>query len=136
MKIKTAELTGTALGWAVATCEGYTNLRRNPHQFDNALIMDPPRKEYGPTLLSELDYHHDWAQGGPIVERELDGWSRRPDGSFMAFKAKFPLGVQGYGLTLLFAAMRCHVASEMGDEVDVPDELADQAPERVSERMR
>lgn len=29
----------------------------------------------------------------------------------------------GYGPTPLIAAMRCYVASKLGDEVDVPDEM-------------
>lgn len=30
---------------------------------------------------------------------------------------------EGYGPTPLIAAMRCFVASKLGDEVEVPDEL-------------
>lgn len=30
---------------------------------------------------------------------------------------------RSYGPTLLIAAMRCYVASKLGDEVEVPDEL-------------
>jgi hypothetical protein len=32
---------------------------------------------------------------------------------------------KSYGPTPLVAAMRCYVASQLGDEVDVPDELVD-----------
>lgn len=99
MKLKTSELTGVFLDWAVhvalhGECEGYP----------------------------EYEYSTDWAQGGPIIEREgielvtvshdwraminsEDGWLRE------------------YGPTPLIAAMRCYVASKLGDEVDVPDEL-------------
>jgi len=31
----------------------------------------------------------------------------------------------GYGPTPLIAAMRCYVASKMGDEIDVPTELGE-----------
>ena len=70
-----------------------------------------------------------WSQGGPIIERaEIDIYcytspTVSPDaGLWLAditgtnFKA--------YGSTPLIAAMRCYVASKLGDEVEVPEELS------------
>ena len=104
MKIKTSELTGAALDWAVAKCERFPNV-------DRWQSNDYPFK---PST--------DWSQGGPIIEREkiqtmyVDGvgpWSAITDGLHCA----------EFGTTPLIAAMRCYVASKLGDEVEVPDEL-------------
>ena len=114
MKIKTAELTGRPLDWAVAKCEG------NEFTYE-----DHPAHE-----LLCLDYSTDWWQGGPIIEREEIGisrnapcsknreWEARP-----SITAKGAGGKWGYGPTPLIAAMRCYVASKLGDEVEVPEEL-------------
>ncbi len=106
--MKTADLTGTALDLAVAICEGI----RVQTDGDGRL-----------TMRSNLDYWQpssDWAVGGPIIERERielrdaggDGWA-----------ADDNLHATQYGDTPLIAAMRCYVASKLGDEVEVPEEL-------------
>ena len=102
--IKVSELTGSALDWAAAKCE-------DVYCFDGS---------YTPSTK--------WAQGGPIIEREriaivFDG--------FDIFDAALPLwgackydgGVEGYGSTPLIAAMRCYVASKLGDTIQVPEEV-------------
>jgi hypothetical protein len=64
----------------------------------------------------------DWAQGGPIIEREEIEIRTAINGGWMANRAR----TKGYfevGPTPLIAATRCYVASEMGDEVEVPVEL-------------
>jgi hypothetical protein len=131
--MKTNELTGAALDWAVAKCEGYSDLRFNSHRFCNdILIMNPPRKEYGVVELSDLNYSTDWAQGGPIIEREKISVRFLPDGANSQwFADMYYTNEDGgpeqeseeYGPTPLIAAMRCYVASKLGDEVDVPEEL-------------
>jgi hypothetical protein len=72
----------------------------------------------------------DWAQGGPIVEREEIGIKRNApcsDGrqweASPSITAKGAGGKFGYGPTPLIAAMRCYVASKLGDEVEIPEEL-------------
>lgn len=121
MKIKTAELTGAALDWAVAKCEGYR-------------LDLVPEGSYQPST--------DWSQGGPIIEREgiLLRPIRRPghamDGKCLAMydgentgslvrwvKREDFLGHYWIGPTPLIAAMRCYVASKLGDKVDAPEEL-------------
>lgn len=101
MKVKTSELTGAALDWAVAKCEGNTG---------NFTIDG-----YSPST--------DWSQGGPIIERE--GIATKPDG-FGSWAAIIEGGDKddiGGGPTPLIAAMRCYVASKLGEECDIPDEL-------------
>lgn len=119
MKIKTSELTGAALDWAVARCEGLKYTTRNDVRFE-------PRQVYAGDWSPSID----WSQAGPIIEREeigirrnapcMDGrqWEASP-----SITAKGAGGRWCYGPTPLVAAMRCYVASKLGDEVDVPEEL-------------
>ena len=122
--IKAAELAGAALDWAVATIEGYGRLRRNSHTFDQALIMN--RKDGQCVLFSSLKFSADWAQSGPIIDREKIStcW----EGTIWVatlFNKNSEEAWYGhqYGPTPLIAAMRCYVASKLGDEVEIPEEL-------------
>ena len=107
MKIKTTDLMPPALNWAVAMAENWAgaNFETKP-------------------------YSTDWAQGGPIIERE------RIELSFLSFDeidealpiwhaCKYVRGVlkEEQGPTPLIAAMRCYVASKLGEIVEVPREL-------------
>ena len=111
MKIKTADLIGPVLDWAVAKCEGFS-----PHAAPSLVILG----SYNPSI--------NWAQGGPIIERERITIGQGRD---LIASIWHPLsGVKSdwyrfkqTGLTPLVAAMRCYVASKLGDEVDVPEEL-------------
>ena len=110
--MKTSELSGAALDWAVTKCEGNTN------GWCGMVISRPMSYIFRPST--------NWAQGGLIIERELidictstrGGWIATlitdwEDGTF----------VQGEGDTCLIAAMRCYVASKLGDTIDIPNEL-------------
>ena len=107
MKVKTNELTGAALDWAVAKCEGVE------FTYENF-----PRHE-----LLVYQYTNDWAQGGPIIEKEKIelGHGISVGGPFRWVGS---IGM-GYctGPTPLIAAMRCYVASKLGETIDVPEEL-------------
>ena len=112
MKIKTADLIGPALDWAVAKClqPGYEEWR----------LIRWIEQEFAPTA--------NWAQGGPIIEREwldLTSWPNESDEEqrWQCHQYDAPKPYQALGPTPLVAAMRCLVASRLGDEVDVPDEL-------------
>lgn len=130
MKIKTSELIGPALDWAVATCEGYTDLHKDCHRFGNeSLLMTPPRSEYGAVLFADLAFATDWMQGGPIIEREQITLRTNAciPGHWAAFidfgNSNTNIKSRQSGPTPLVAGMRCYVASEMGDEINIPDEL-------------
>lgn len=125
MKIKTADLIDAPLDWVVATIEGYGELRRNPHAFDQSLIMN--RRDGQCVLFFSLKYSTDWAQGGPIIEREgisLNLWAEF-GWRAGARTGKSPASFYS-GPTPLVAAMRCFVAAHLGDEVEIPDELMKQ----------
>jgi hypothetical protein len=107
MKIKTSELQGPALDWAVAACEGYAGI---------ALQERTNTDWYSPST--------NWAQGGPIIEREkirLDTTWNCEDGYWSA--RMDTVGGWWLGDTPLIAAMRCYVASKLGDNIDIPEEL-------------
>ena len=99
-EMKTSELQGAALDYAVAKCEY-------------------PGAEHLITRQNPFQYSTDWSQGGPIIEREKielhpagDKWSSDIDHYF-----------QHYGPTPLIAAMRCYVQSKLGDEFNIPEKL-------------
>ena len=132
MKIKVNEASGAVLNWMVATCEGYTHLRVSPHSGE--LLMAPPRASYGPVELADLNYSYDWALGGPIIERKAHNLFKHNGGTDWCCACNVPRGgytaiVTADGPTPLIAAMRCYVASKLGDEVDVPDVLINQSTE-------
>ncbi len=127
--MKVRELVGIALDWAVAVCEGYSDLRSNPNRFDPQLIMTPPRVSYGPVHLYDLNYSTDWSIGGPIIEKygieirvhcihnnRITSW---------ASEHNWPMdpSIGACGPTPLIAAMRYLVISKLGHEVDIPEEL-------------
>lgn len=103
-KVNTNELTGAALDWAVAKCEGIS-------------------LNEGNTISNDCDTYNpsaDWAQGGPIIEREeINLWTE----GYAAWEATKPGFWQEWGPTPLIAAMRCYVGTKLGNEVEVPDEL-------------
>lgn len=102
--MKTSELTGAALDWAVAKCEG----------------VNITFGEHGPSGQWEM-YSTNWAQGGPIIERENIALYPHGDGSYEAEVFLNPL--RKHGPTPLIAAMRCYVAFVLGDNVELPEEL-------------
>lgn len=63
---------------------------------------------------------YSWSHGGPIIEREMLGIMPVSDAQWRAGDVD---GANGYGPTPLIAAMRCFVVAKLGDSVDVPEEL-------------
>jgi len=116
MKIETSELVSAALDWAVAKCEAEKDVLYCQQQYGRLLVRIAGNHE---TTDSEWLYSPstNWAQGGPIIERErIDV---QPD-TYPTWSAD-----RGHitGPTPLIAAMRCYVASKLGDVVDIPEEL-------------
>ena len=139
MKVKTSELTGPALDWAVAKCVGmgklyYIDAAGRISTLKTAVMvwsMELPGDGHGDKFSPSTD----WSQAGPIIERERIKVAPNMGGSWLGqirHVKRHPL-VQNpvlsgwtnqHGETPLIAAMRCFVASRLGDKVDVPDELA------------
>lgn len=116
MKIKVSEMTTFQLDWAVAKCENQPKT-----------TLDPFTWKYIAYPTGCYAYSRNWEVGGPIIERErirLDC----PWGNIWKAQHEFTAkkdGCTGWvsGPTPLIAAMRCYVASKLGEEVEVPDEL-------------
>jgi hypothetical protein len=101
MKIKTSELSGVQLDLMVAKCEGV----------DKQDYYETHNEPYMPSV--------DWAQGGPIIEREkIQLWVGQQWNASMESNSINPSEFES-GQTPLIAAMRCYVASKLGDEVEV-----------------
>lgn len=126
MKIKTSELTGPALDWAVAKFE-------NPQWWDDELMDDCSLYMDDGELYSPST---DLSQGGLIIEREgIDLYCTfcanpehdDPSWRTSSWRARYARNgftkEATYGKTALIAAMRCYVLSKLGDEVDIPEEL-------------
>ena len=145
--MKTSELTGAALDWAVAKCEGVSVRWSAAHE--QLLVEGYPYMVWQPST--------DWSQGGPIIEREgisviqLESESIPDARGFWQGKYQAQWGAvigerhsleenhgsQGdywgrsyhvdreavIGPTPLIAAMRCYVASKLGDDIEIPEEL-------------
>jgi hypothetical protein len=134
--MKTSELTGAALNWAVGVAQGM-QWKSDP---DIGLYTrSPSGSRY---VLKVLDYAtmedwslrpytpaSSWAHAGPIIEREEISISREFASSRVEWAAWTPAPIRddaeafGYGPTPLIAAMRCYVASVLGDTIDIPAEL-------------
>lgn len=107
MKIKTSELIGSALDWAVAKCLPDDEYLFDPHPY---LLDENGQPDY-------FEPSTDWAHGGPIVERERI--SLRDDGGD-EWEADDHIHATMHGPTPLVAAMRCYVASKLGEEIETP----------------
>ena len=128
--MKTSELVGPALNWAVASIEGVPEWFHNEVWITTGgLFNQVHRRPYNPS--------EKWSQGGPIIEREIFKLFKNIGGTFTAqVKTRVSYYSPTYdadigrdevisrsGTTPLIAAMRCYVASKLGDEVEIPKEL-------------
>ena len=140
VEVKTSELIGAALDWAVAVVEGWEPVRGSTLRKVSVVLgieieclafagkhiegaMPEPRSYYPST---------DWSQGGPLIEKydvwlspitdcEPSGW----DADVYELDGSEGTGVrtiQGCA-TPLIAACRAIVAAKLGDTVLVPAEL-------------
>lgn len=125
--VKTAELEGTALDWAVAVTQGLDGpidgvyiMPIEHHKDDGTQRMSPVwidgEKRYQPSTS--------WAEGGPLIEKLISdlvmtakGWS-----AVHIINADSE-GSESYADTPLIAAMRAIVAAELGETAEIPEEL-------------
>lgn len=107
--MRTNELIGPALEWAVAMCEELTE--HSMGLWKLPILEACTSFQYSPST--------DWAQGGPIIEREKIELRYSNTGVY----ASYYVGGTWFGSTPLIAAMRCYVASKLGDTIDIPKEL-------------
>ena len=129
--VKVSKLTGAALDWAVAKCEGITPIAVKKRYSEGYILYSLPASTI------PLEYSNKWAQGGPIIERHniatfpnLQGeWaayapnSTRTVSRTQTVEEVFVWAFKQTGPTPLIAAMRCYVASKLGDTIELPEEL-------------
>lgn len=109
--MKTADLQGAALDWAVALIEFPAPDYEDNDRF--VYVQGDDEFHYSPST--------NWSLGGPIIEREgitllshdVDLWEASYNPHTKVFN----------GATSLIAAMRCYVASKLGEDVEIPTEL-------------
>lgn len=127
--VKTAELSGVALDWAVAQCEGWEQGR--------IFLLGEPIKHVRISNLPDIEHTYlysfryspssNWAQGGPIIEREKINLAA-PSPIHEEWTAMTWLNRSKQdGPTPLTAAMLCYVASKLGDVVEIPATLFQEA---------
>lgn len=133
-ELKTADLEGAALDWAVATVialdEGPDATRYGPADFREQRLRTCKDGEF------VYRWSSSWAQGGPLlVEHDIIFRKyHRPDspdhGKYYAMVHRDSGQIVHWsrrtsltGPTPLIAAMRCLVAYRLGDTIDIPEEL-------------
>jgi hypothetical protein len=112
-----------ALDWAVAKCEGWTDIRMSK------VFLTATDCEDG------SNFSTDWADAGPIIERNAINvrlcchpsvWDATIAPSFYT-TGRPNSGVQqeiiAAGPSPLIAAMRCYVISKLGPQISIPSEL-------------
>ena len=117
--MKTSELQGAALDWAVAKCESWVIGTTDDDLVSYVLENSADEMHFWPST--------DWAQGGPIIEREGITLRNFIQGDAWDAELDYEETFLQSGPTPLIAAMRCYVASKLGDEIEVPEELWEQA---------
>lgn len=129
--VKTSGLEGAALNWAVAKAEG-----------DDPVIVfyeGGRSRIYKNEGMRRMGYNFEpsksWSHGGPIIEREDISFRKyhNPEsethGTYYAKVCRESVTMVRWlkhdmtGPTPLIAAMRCYVASKLGFEIELPEEL-------------
>lgn len=122
IEVKTAELVGPALDWAVAKAEGH-----------EPLVVPTGRAEYSVGVILAMDdgpkgfacrYSTDWSLGGPLIDKHKVSiaYHNGPDCTPMACLSDTHPAFE-CGRTTLIAACRAIVAAKLGDTVRVPRSL-------------
>lgn len=110
VEVKTADLIGPALDWAVA--------KAVPQKHWPVIV--------GGKVMLDTDYDHipyspstTWQDGGPLIDSLVAIISKRVEGSWWSHSGNN----LGEGPSALIAACRAIVASKLGDKIHVPKEL-------------
>ena len=134
VEVKTAELAGPALDWAVAKACRY-ECGRLPRIGNTLGCNLPDGLQYVigrlccASIAEELNARFsrpstDWAQGGPLIDK-YNIWLSGPIGDRKEWSAAINLSADEMrGETALIAICRTIVAAKLGDVVQVPVELA------------
>lgn len=114
MRIKTSEASRLVLDYLVAKCHGFDGIDEDQWLLQNGIAVMP---------LSAYNPSTDPAQGAPILFRKritIRHWHNEP---FVTAYTPTPGSLWVHGKDPLEAGLRAWVHSELGEEIDVPDEV-------------
>lgn len=114
MRVKTAELNGKALDWVVGKAAGI-NVGVNMERCVTLI------ESYAPIKMKPWEPSTDWSQCGPLIEQFNIGVGHVEGEDGWWSSADYENGIQGE--TPQISICRAVVASKLGDEVDIPDEM-------------
>lgn len=120
MKVKVATASGPVLDWMVAKAAG----------LEPRIVIVGGAVIVGVDGLQAPSYSTDWSQGGPILSDARISRTIDHSGLWIAYWTDgYTEGDEGKkwmqcNRSELVAGLRCYVASKLGEEVEVPDELA------------
>ncbi len=130
IEVKTSELIGKALDWAVAEVEGVKTIMMSPRNGE----PKQPFALFGSLALTVGGYDQSsyapstcWHCGGPLIEKHrimFDLFERHYPSQWTASSRGDGWFCSSKGGTHLIAACRAIVAARLGDTVSVPAELA------------
>lgn len=125
MKIKTSELSGVSLDWAVAQVVGVEVAMRYGREL--AMVHDRGGIKLIESIRSVYSPSTNWSQGGPLIERFklclMQTYSYDGFAAVKEWHCGDAISWHPRGETMLIAACRAIVAAKLGDEVDVPEGL-------------
>lgn len=127
VEVKTAELVGSALDWAVAMADGWKADRPQDGQVrkNGVYRLVGSRQERSP--LSP-DWHYapstDWSHGGPQRDKYKVDITELDTGVLASICTESCECIDGSGPTALIAICRAIVTLKLGDAVQIPAELA------------
>lgn len=109
--MKTKELHGAALDWAVAKCLG---------------IVSDEAPRYARNTEYSFKPSTSWQDGGPIIAQTSIEICHLDNGEWRAQLNAKGCGpyCRHYGPTPLIAAMRCYAASMLGEEINISNEVS------------
>lgn len=123
--VKTADLAGEALGWAVGKAEGLDVYLEPPGY--NGVPWRVFARYQGEAIVHTKRYNsrEDWALGGPLIEKHMVSLHcpQSTDDVWAAWVITDKGEFCQAGDTALVAACRAIVAAKLGDTVQVPKEL-------------
>ena len=133
MKIEIQDLTKSQLNWAVGACEGHPKAV-DTSGLDGPIVVCGFKQKMLHSNREGQEWvayqpSTDWAQGGPVIERERITLDYDFDGQGLSLWTARKYAFDGtllwaeFGDTPLIAAMRCFVKSRLGDEIEIPEEL-------------
>ena len=133
--MKVADAIGAQLDWVVAKADENLYPKGDVRLLDGKVFTIEPGNYEQSDRWQLYAPSTNWAQGGPIIDRE--GISTRLNHKqAQLWEAYIWLPTQhdqseadsnsytAFGTTALIVAMRAYVASKLGDEVDIPEELS------------